>query len=55
MTTHKRKAAKSLKPQAERFLEAAKKAQVDQSGRSFHRAMGKITLAKNARKPTKMG
>lgn len=46
MTTPKRKAAKSLKPQAERFLEAAKKAQVDESGRKFKQAMGKIARAK---------
>lgn len=45
----------SEKTQAQRFLEAAKKAQVDESGRSFSRAMGKITLAKQGRKPTKMG
>jgi hypothetical protein len=52
MAKAKKKAEKS---QAQRFLEAAKKAQVDESGRAFSRAMGKITLAKNARKPAKMG
>jgi hypothetical protein len=41
--------------QAQRFLEAAKKAGVDESGRAFSRAMGKITLAKNARKATRIG
>jgi hypothetical protein len=43
------------KSQAQRFLEAARKARTDQSGPAFNRAMGKITLAKNGRKPTKMG
>lgn len=49
------KAAESTpaKSQAQRFLEAVRKAQVDQSGRAFNRAMGKVTLTKNARKTAK--
>lgn len=48
-------APKTRQTQAERFLEAAKKAQVDGSGHTFARAMGKATLARNGRKATRIG
>jgi hypothetical protein len=51
----KAKKAVKAKTQAERFLEVAKKAREDQSGRKFSEAMGKITMAKNARKSRRMG
>jgi hypothetical protein len=50
-----KKKAKAKPSQFARFLEAAEKAQVDKSGRKFSQAMGKITLAKQARKPTRVG
>lgn len=41
------KLAKSpAKTQAERFLEAAKKAQVDESGRKFAQAMKRVAVKK---------
>jgi hypothetical protein len=49
------KKAPAKKPQAERLLEAARKARQDQSGQQLSQAMGKITMARNARKPSKMG
>jgi hypothetical protein len=55
MSQPKKKPRKSPDNQAARFIEAAKKAGVDESGRAFSRAMGKITLAKNARKATRAG
>jgi hypothetical protein len=50
----KRKKAPA-KTQFARFLEAAEKAEVDKSGRKFSQAMGKITMAKQSRKPTRVG
>jgi hypothetical protein len=47
----KKKAKTPAKTQAERFLEAAKKAGVTEN--SFQRAMGKLQLQRDARK--KMG
>lgn len=47
----KKKAKTPTKSQAERFLEAAKKAGVTEH--SFQRAMGKLTLQRRARKPGK--
>lgn len=49
------KAKKQAKPQSERFIEAARKAGVDESGRTFRQAMGKILRAKNVRKPSRTG
>ena len=48
-----KKKAAPIQTQAERFLEAARKAQVDESGRTFARAMGKLQLRQNARKTAK--
>ncbi len=45
---------KPRQTQAERFLEVAKKAKVA-GGHSFARATGKASLAKNARKATRIG
>jgi hypothetical protein len=39
--------------QAQRLLEAAKKARTDQGGSTFARGMGKLQLARNARKTAK--
>ena len=50
----KAKKAVTTKTQAERFMEVAKKAQADK-GSKFSEAMGKITMARNARKSTRMG
>jgi hypothetical protein len=47
--------AKKTQTQAERFLEVARKARIGKSGGTFARDMGKTTMAKQARKPTKMG
>lgn len=41
------------KTQAQRLLEAARKAKLDGGGSGFSRSMGKATLAKNARKTAK--
>ncbi len=41
------------KTQAQRLLEAARKARSDGSGSGFSRAMGKATMTKNARKTAK--
>jgi len=49
------KAKKSVQSQAMRFLEAKKKAGADASERQFARSTGAATLAKQGRKPTKMG
>jgi len=51
----KAKKAVKAKTQAERLMEIAKKAQVNDSGSKFSQAMGKITMARNARKSTRMG
>lgn len=48
-----KKKAKSAQSQAARLLAAAKAAGTAEKG--FQRAMGKSTLAKQGRKPTKMG
>ena len=48
--------AKKTQTQAERLLETAKKkAHGDKSGGKFARDMGKITMARQSRKATKMG
>lgn len=47
------KVKKPAQSQAQRFLEAVKKAQADQSGQKFSQAMGKMTMAQNARKTGK--
>jgi hypothetical protein len=39
--------------QAQRLLEAARKARAEQSGQGFSRAMGKVTMARQARKTAK--
>ena len=53
------KAAKTpkakAKTQAERLMEVAKMARGDQSGSKFSEAMGKMTIARNARKSSRMG
>ncbi len=49
-SSNKPKDTPAGKTQAQRFLEAAKAAQVDESGRKFRQAMGKLTLQKQARK-----
>ena len=41
------------KSQAQRLLEAARKARIDGGGSGFSRAMGKATIAQNARKTAK--
>ena len=51
----KAKKAVKAKTQAERLLEVAKKAQVNAGGSKFSEAMGRITLARNARKSSRMG
>jgi hypothetical protein len=43
------------KTQAERLMEVAKKAKGDQGGSRFSEAMARITMARNARKTTRMG
>ena len=50
----KAKAKKSVQSQALRILEA-KKAAAGQGGQTFAQSVGKLTLAKQGRKPTKMG
>ena len=49
------KAKKSVQSQAVRIIEAKKKAGAGQGGEKFAQAMGKATLAKQGRKPVKMG
>jgi hypothetical protein len=49
----KKKAKAPVKSQAERLLEAAKKTAVTEN--SFQRSMGKLTLARQARKSSRMG
>ncbi|HXC60876.1 MAG TPA: hypothetical protein VN645_16280 [Steroidobacteraceae bacterium] len=48
-----KKKAKSVQSQAARLLEVAKAAGASEKG--FQRTMGKATLARQGRKPTKMG
>jgi hypothetical protein len=55
MAKAKAKTKKSVQSQAMRILEAAKKSGADRGGQNFARTMGKATLAKQGRKPTKMG
>ncbi len=42
----KKKAPKDIRPQAERFIDAAKKSGADESGRAFEKALKKITKKK---------
>jgi hypothetical protein len=51
------KAGKTVKAktQAERLMEVAKKARVDQGGSKFTEAMARITMARNARKSSRIG
>jgi hypothetical protein len=49
----KAKKSAPAKTQAQRLLEVARKARLDQSGSSFARSTGKATLARNARKTAK--
>ncbi|MEO6081168.1 MAG: hypothetical protein ABIQ86_15555 [Steroidobacteraceae bacterium] len=56
MAKEKNKAVNDVsRSQAQRFLETARAAQVDGSGRNFSQAMGKITLRRNGRKTAKGG
>jgi hypothetical protein len=50
-----KKAKKNAQSQAQRLLEAARKSQGDQGGAKFSQAMGRLTLTRQARKPTRMG
>jgi hypothetical protein len=50
----KAKKAVKAKTQAERLMEVAK-AKGDQSGSKFSEAMARITMARNARKSSRMG
>ena len=51
------KASKAVKAktQAERLMEVAKKARGDQGGSKFSEAMARITMARNARKSSRIG
>jgi hypothetical protein len=50
------KKAKSIQQsQSARLLEVAKKASAGKSGTEFQRAMGKVALARQARKATRIG
>jgi hypothetical protein len=49
----KKKKPTTPKTQAERLLEVARNAKVDQGGRSFSQVLGKQTLRQNARKTGK--
>jgi hypothetical protein len=51
----KAKAKVDTRTQAERLMEVAKKAQASSGGSKFSEAMGRITMARNARKKTRMG
>ena len=55
-----KKAAKAnrtvkAKTQAERLMEVAKKARVDPGASKFSEAMARITMARNARKSSRIG
>lgn len=49
----KKGSQKPVQSQAERLLEAARKARAGKDGQSFARAMGKATLARQGRKTAK--
>lgn len=53
MKTPKAKSVQAT--QAARFLEAAKQARISPSGKEFQRTQGKTSLAKHARKATRIG
>tara|TARA_R110000868_G_scaffold12110_5_gene58690 strand:+ start:12096 stop:12251 length:156 start_codon:yes stop_codon:yes gene_type:complete len=46
MTTRKKKAKPTNKPQSERFIEAAREVGADESGAEFERALQRLTPAK---------
>ncbi len=51
----KTKQAVKAKTQAERLMEVAKKTQAGEGGNKFSEAMARITMARNARKTSRMG
>lgn len=51
----KAKKAAKAKTQAERLMEVAKKAKANSGGINFSQAMGKIQMARNARKSSRIG
>lgn len=54
-TMAKAKKAAKAKTQAERLMEVAKKAKANSGGINFSQAMGKIQMARNARKSSRIG